>query len=66
MLPRNVAFYLQLTVVKPTSALFAGVAIDNDSLTCEGQNWSAGLNSGHVNVQLTSGREESNKTWQKY
>ena len=57
-MPQNVA-----CVVKLTCALLAGfsilAAIDNDGLTCERQILSAlGLNSGCLNVQVTSKREE--------
>ena len=54
---QNHACDLQITVVKPTSVLVVGFnileAIDNGGLTCQRQDRSAGLNSGHVNVQLT-------------
>ena len=58
MLPQNAA-----CVVKLTCDLLVGfstlAAIDNDGLTCERQILSAlGLNSGRLNVQVTSVREE--------
>ena len=46
MLLQNLACDLQLTVVKPTSALLVGLIlaeIDNGGLTCERQNRLAGL-----------------------
>ena len=71
LMRQNYACDLQITVVKPTSVLVVGFyileAIDNGGLTCQRQDRSAGLNSSHVNVQLTlSDRKNVNKEIQRF